>query len=129
MNWRDFTFWQRPPVADLDSLATFVHEQAAFLVQKGIYEYSRARAGHYAKVLFSESEFQDALERSRWQAYPFGLAMVGGVGGGGVRPHAGPDGPRHTDNLRGFVLKVFDRYPAPASLGEAAWAEARAELN
>ena len=33
-----------------------------FLVQKGIYEYSRARAGHYAKVLFREPEFQAAAD-------------------------------------------------------------------
>ena len=30
--------------------------QSAFWLQKGIYEYSRARAGHYAKVLFREQE-------------------------------------------------------------------------
>ena len=45
-------------------------------MQKGIYEYSRARAGHYAKVLFREPEFQAAVEESRWRAYPLGLAMV-----------------------------------------------------
>ena len=49
-------------------------------MQKGIYEYSRARAGHYAKVLFSEPGFQAALEKSRWSAYPLGLAMVAETG-------------------------------------------------
>jgi hypothetical protein len=129
MDWRDLKFWQRPPVADLDALATFVDERAAFLVQKGLHEYSRARAGHYAKVLFHEREFTEALERSRWQAYPLGLAMVGEVVEGALRPHAGADVARHADNLRAFVLAVLDRYPAPASLGEAVWAEARAELD
>ena len=38
MSWRDLLFWRRPPVADLDALAAFVDEHAAFLVQKGIYE-------------------------------------------------------------------------------------------
>jgi hypothetical protein len=41
-----FRFRRRPPIHDLDELALFIDENAAFLVQKGIYEYSRARAGH-----------------------------------------------------------------------------------
>ena len=94
MNWRDLLFWRRPPIADLTALADFIDEQSAFVVQKGIYEYSRARAGHYAKVLFAESEFQDAVERSRWSAYPLGLAMVGEIVEGVLRPHAGADAGR-----------------------------------
>src|SRR5213080_3939170 len=65
-----------PPIRHSSELADFIDEQSAFLTQKGIYEYSRARAGHYAKVLFRESGFQEAVERSRWRAYPLGLAMV-----------------------------------------------------
>jgi hypothetical protein len=129
MAWRHLRFWRRSPVADLDALATFIDEQSAFLVQKGLHEYPRARAGHYAKVLFHERAFHEALERSRWQAYPLGLAMVGEVVEGVLRPYAEGDVLRHTDNLRVFVLRVFDRYPAPASLGDSAWREARAELH
>jgi hypothetical protein len=129
MNWRDLIFWRPLPVADLDALATFVDERAAFLVQKGIYEYSRARAGHYAKVLFSEREFLDTLEQSRWRAYPLGLAMVGEVVEGIFRPHAGDDAAQHLDSLRRFVLAVFDRYPPPESLGAVAWRDARAGLD
>ena len=129
MNWRDLMFWRPPPVADLDALATFIDERSAFLVQKGIYEYSRARAGHYAKVLFNEREFLDALEQSRWRAYPLGLAMVGEVVEGVFRPHAGDDTAQHIDNLRGFILAVFDRYPSPASLGAETWRDARADLD
>ncbi len=99
----------------------------AFLVQKGIYEYARARAGHYAKVLFAESGFQDAVEQSRWRAYPLGLAMVAELVEGVLRPH-GADRHRQLEALSGLVLSVFDRYPVPASLGEQAWSEARAEL-
>lgn len=129
MNWRDLAFWRRPPIADLGALATFVDEQSAFLVQKGMYEYSRARAGHYAKVLFSEPEFMEALERSRWRAYPLGLAMVGELVEGVLRTHAGDPAAPHLDGLRRFVLSVFDRYPVPAALGESAWHESRADLD
>ena len=50
----DKLFRPRPPIWDLEALADFIDAQSAFIVQKGIYEYSRARAGHYAKVLFAE---------------------------------------------------------------------------
>ena len=50
-------FRPRPPIRDLQALADFIDAQSAFIVQKGIYEYSRARAGHYAKVLFAEEGF------------------------------------------------------------------------
>ena len=50
-------FGRRRPIRDADALSDFIDQQAAFLVQKGIYEYSRARAGHYTKVLFAEKEF------------------------------------------------------------------------
>src|SRR4051812_26530589 len=72
-------FRRRPPIRKAEALADFIDRNAAFLVQKGIYEYSRARAGHYGKVLFSEPGFRNAVEVSRWRAYPFGLAMVGEV--------------------------------------------------
>ena len=61
MGLLDF-FRRKPPIRDLAAVATFVDENAAFLMQKGLYEYSRARAGHYAKVLFGEPEFQHAVE-------------------------------------------------------------------
>ena len=73
------------------ALADFIDRNAAFVVQKGIYEYSRARAGHYAKVLFREPEFQAAADESRWRAYPLGLAMVAELVEGVLRPAAGED--------------------------------------
>lgn len=128
MNLRDLLFWRKPPVTDLGALADFIDEQSAFLTQKGIYEYSRARAGHYAKVLFAEPEFLEAVERSRWGTYPLGLTMVGEVVEGVLRPHAGVDGGRQLERLRELVLSVFDRYPVPESVGRQAWGDARAEL-
>jgi hypothetical protein len=123
-----FEFFRRPPpIRDLAALADFIDHQAAFLMQKGIYEYSRARAGHYAKVLFRESEFQQAADESRWRAYPLGLAMVGELVEGVLRPHAA-DRNRQLDALSALILGVFDRYPVPAVLGAQAWGEARAEL-
>jgi hypothetical protein len=129
MNWHKLLFWRPPPIADLAALADFIDEQSAFLMQKGIHDYSRARSGHYAKVLFSDEGFVDALERSRWSCYPIGLAMVGELVEGVLRRETGGDPAPQGDNLRALVLSVFDRYPPPAALGENEWRDARAELD
>lgn len=122
-------FRRRPPIRDPEALADFIDQHAAFLVQKGIYEYSRARAGHYAKVLFREAAFQDVVERSRWRAYPLGLAMVGELVEGVLQPHGGADRNLSLSALHVLVLSVFDRYPVPASLGAQSWSDARADLE
>jgi hypothetical protein len=121
-------FRRRPPIGDLDSLADFLDRNAAFVVQKGVYEYSRARAGHYAKVLFSETGFREAVEQARWTGYPLGLAMVAEIVEGVLRGHAG-ERRVAAETLSKLVLSVFDRYPVPPSIGDAAWREARSELE
>lgn len=122
-------FRRRPPISDLPGLAEFIDQNAAFLVQKGIYEYSRARAGHYAKVLFSEPAFREAIERSRWNAYPLGLAMVAEAVQGVLRGRVGGDPRIALEALSSLVLSIFDRYAVPAALSEAAWRDARRELE
>jgi hypothetical protein len=126
-----FDIFRRPPrVNDSEALATFVDEQSAFLTQKGIYEFSRARAGHYAKVLFREKEFLDAAEKSRWTAFPLGLTMVGEVVEGVLRRHArDEDRAAVRDGVVRLVMDVFDNYPVPAALGAPAWRDARVELS
>src|SRR6185436_3329699 len=120
-------FRRSPPIRDAQALADFIDRNAAFVVQKGIYEYSRARAGHYSKVLFREPGFQEAVEVSRWRAYPLGLAMVAELVEGVLRPYAA-DRHQQVEALGALALSAFDRYPVPAALGEQSWEEARAEL-
>lgn len=117
-----------PPIRDLDALTDFIDEQAAFLVQKGIYEYSRARAGHFSKVLFGEQTFREAVEESRWRAYPLGLAMVAELVEGVLTVQGALERRAVLDPLARLALTVFDRYPTPEALGERAWADARVEL-
>jgi hypothetical protein len=121
-------FRKRPPIRDRAALAEFIDGNAAFLMQKGLYEYSRARAGHYSKVLFREPGFQAAIETARWRAYPLGLAMVAEMVEGVLRAHAGEERRALHESLGDIVLDVFDRYPVPAALGAPAWHEHRAEL-
>jgi hypothetical protein len=120
-------FRRSPPIADEDALADFIDSHAAFLMQKGIYEYSRARSGHYAKVMFGEQLFIDAFNLARWQAYPLGLAMVGELVEGVLRGlSANPK--EVAEWVRALVLSVFDSHPVPPQIGAQAWREARAKL-
>ena len=122
-------FRRPPPIRDAAELAHFIDEQAAFVAQKGIYEYSRARAGHYAKVLFKEPAFQAACDVSRWQTFPLGLAMVGELAEGVLLPAWPADRPALVDAVRALVLGIFDRYPVPAALDAEIWAKSRADLD
>ena len=81
-------FRRKPPIRDARELSDFIDENAAFLAQKGIYEYSSAWAGHYAKVLFAEKTFSKGVEESCWRAYPLGLAVVTEMTEGVLRPYA-----------------------------------------
>jgi hypothetical protein len=122
-------FRPRPPIRTRQELADFIDAQSAFIVQKGIFEYSRARAGHYAKVLFAEEGFAKSVEHSRWRAFPLGLSMVGEMVDGVLRPHAGMQRRALLDQIIVVVLSVLDRYPVPPSIGEGAWLQARRELE
>jgi len=122
-------FGHRPRIADANALADFIDSRSAFVVQKGIYEYSRARAGHYSKILFKEQAFLDAVDQSRWSAYPLGLAMVGELVESVLHPLARDDRKRQSEALAQLVLSIFDRYPVPAILGASIWGSARAELT
>ena len=125
-----FDFLRRkPPITDAAAVGTFVDENAAFLMQKGIYEYSRARAGHYAKVMFKEPGFHAAVEAARWRAYPLGLAMVAEAVTGVLHERLGGERGVVLRALSDQVLAVFDRYPTPGALSADEWRSLRAELS
>jgi hypothetical protein len=121
-------FRRRPPIREIAELATFIDEQSAYLVQRYIYDYTHARSGPFSQRLLALPEFGQAVERSRWQAYPLGLAMIGEMVDGVLRPHAADERRALLDPLAALVLSVFDRYDVPAAIGPEAWQAARAEL-
>ncbi len=121
-------FRRKPPVRDVGELADFIDAQSAFLIQKGIYDYARARSGHYAKVLMADKGFHGALDRSRWQGYPLGLAMVGEMIDTVFAPQDGGERRALLDPLIGLVLSVHDRYPKPVVLTDDEWRRGRDEL-
>lgn len=128
MNFLTKLFQRPPPIRDRDGLAEFIDTNAAFVVQKGIYEYARARAGHYAKVLFGEEGFKQAVEVSRWRAYPLGLAMVGEVATVVLQETTALDRADVVRNVSKVTLSCFDRWDVPTALDEATWRELRVAL-
>ena len=121
-------FRRRPSIRDVAELADFVDQQSAYLIQRYIYDYTHARAGPYSKSLLTRPDFVQSVEQSRWRAYPLGLAMVGEMVEGVLRPHAGEERRAILDPLSVLVLGVFDRYEVPTPIGVSAWQESRNEL-
>jgi hypothetical protein len=128
MRLLDFLRRRKPAIRTPQELADYIDEQAAFLVQKGIYDYARARSGHYSKVMLADPGFQRALDRSRWRAFPLGLAMVGETVETILAPEAGADRRSELDPLIKLVLSVYDRHARPDALTEAEWEAGRADL-
>lgn len=122
-------FRRQPPIRDAEALAEFIDGNAAFVTQKGLYEYSRVRAGHYAKVLFKEETFQKAVEESRWRAFPIGLAMVAEVVDSVLHADGSAGRAANLQQLNELLLSIFDRYPVPPSIGTGAWRAARENLD
>lgn len=128
MGLLDFLLRRKPRLDTPQQLADFIDEQAAFLVQKGIYDYSRARTGHYSKVMLADAGFQTALNRARWRAFPLGLAMISETVEALLAARGRGDRRSALDPLITLVLSVYDRYPRPAELTDEEWAAGRADL-
>ncbi len=125
-----FFDWFRspPPIADRPALIEHLDSRAAFIVQKGIFEFSRAAAGMMFISLLKERAFADAVDQARWKSYPLGLLMVTEMVHGVLRPAATGAMPL-AEALQQAAFTVIDRYPVPKPLGAEAWAAARANLG
>jgi hypothetical protein len=124
-----FGFFRRhPPIREVADLAEYIDQQSAYLVQRYIYDYTHARSGPFSQRLLGLPEFAEAVDRSRWSAFPLGLAMVGEMVEGVLRPHAAGERRDVLDPLSVLVVSVFDRYDAPKQIGSGAWRAAREEL-
>ena len=119
-------FRRPPPIRDAQALADFIDRKAAFLAQKGIYEYSRARAGHYAKVLFASRN--SSKPSSGRAGRPSARARHGGgIVEGVLRPYAA-DRKVQLDALIAVALRCSTAIRCPRRSATEAWSEARAEL-
>lgn len=126
-----FGFFRRQPsIREVSDLADFIDQRGAYLIQRYIYDYTHARSGPFSQRLLGLPDFAQAVERSRWSAYPLGLAMMGEMVEGVLAPHAAGDRRSVLDPVTGVVLGVYDRYETEASkqIGVGAWRGAREEL-
>lgn len=114
-------FAKPQPVTTRAGLAGFMDSRAAFLAQKCVVEFCRVRAGVYWQKLFSEKEFQEQLDLSRWRAYPPAFAMVAEMVEGALREAAGIRQRRLPELLTGLAGEVFSRYPVPAGEEPEFW--------
>lgn len=124
LNW----FRKGPEIVNRDDLLEFIDTRAAFLIQKNIYDYTRARSGPYFKVIIKEAEFAQSVERSRWTSYPLALAAIAEMIYG-IFYHDAPSRSALVEGISKAALEVFDRYPVPAPIGETEWAKAREDLK
>jgi hypothetical protein len=121
-------FKRPPPIDDRPALLEFIDSRAAFLTQKGIFDFSRAAAGPSFSQLIKEPAFAEAVDEARWKSYPLTLFCVVEMADGVMRPMATGAMPL-AEALQAAAFEIIDRYPTPKSIDPAAWAEARAALG
>lgn len=120
--------WIRPrrrAPRDLAGLTEFLESRAAFLVQKTIYEYSRARASVHSDTLFREKAFVQAINLACWTGLPDGLVFEALMVDARLRTV--PVDSRH-DLIEGLVAVVDDiiaRQPTPEVLEPGFWSDVR----
>jgi hypothetical protein len=119
-------FGRKPPIDTREKLIEFLDSRSAFLIQKNIFDYARARSGPYFSQIIKEQAFKDSVEVSRWTGYPTGLAALAEIVRGILFDHA--ERKALNDAVSSAALAAFDKYPAPQALGEETWKKARETL-
>lgn len=119
-------FGRKPPIDTREKLIEFLDTRSAFLIQKNIFDYARARSGPYFSHVIKEAAFKRAVEVSRWSGYPTGLAALAEIVRGVLFSSA--ERKPLNDAISSAALAAFDRYPVPEVLGEETWKKARETL-
>lgn len=111
----------KPSISDLSALSDFLDSRAAFLVQKCLYEYTRARSGILSSKLFKEAAFKEAMEAARWGNYPVCLQHVTIMVEHTLRAGAGNEAGAMREGLIVGVAAVCHRYPVPKGFDAGFW--------
>jgi hypothetical protein len=117
----------RPPVATLDELADFLAAQTAYVAQRTVLEYCRARTGLNWDKLFREQTFLDSLEVCRWEAYAALLADVAELVLILLRRQGPADPHSYLPGMADAAGAALQRHPVPRH--RASWDEARAAIE
>jgi len=117
-------FRRGPTIADISQLEDFLDSRSAFLAQKCIYEYSRARSGVLSSKLFKEPTFRTAVASASWRNYPLCLQHVSVMVEYALRPYAGSEAGQMRFGLIASVGRICRRHPLPEGAAPGFWAEA-----
>jgi uncharacterized protein YjeT (DUF2065 family) len=126
-----FRQWLQKPVAieTAADLVDFLDGNAAFVAQRCLFEYARALAGYGWQPLMEEDGFRTAMERSRWLAYPIGLALVTEVVEGQLRLVVPGTAARVLAAMGDAARAAFDRHQPPPLIAPEAWRAAAERLE
>ncbi len=116
-------WWRPPPIATRRDLADFLRGQAAYIAQKTIDDYCRARVGLFSHALYAERSFLDALAHSRSHGFAAVLADLVVVLEGMLRPHGRVRSEALTDLYRSTLEDTPILTPEPPD-----WTAAIAEF-
>ncbi|MCC2110635.1 MAG: hypothetical protein KDJ16_01225 [Hyphomicrobiales bacterium] len=121
-------FRRPPPIATFADIEDFLDSRTAFLVQKTVYEYCRARSGVLWNKLFKEAAFIAAIDECRWRNFPIGLSYILQMVEGTLRAEAGDSAAALADGLLAAAKTVMSRYPVPAGFADDFWSTSHAEV-
>ena len=112
---------RRERIASPDDVQRFMAQRAAFIAQKCVIEYCRARAGINWQRLFSEEPFQRAVHAAAWRAWALTLCDVTQMLHALLRPHVPSEEEQALlDALEHLAMRVIAgetaRQPLPAQL-------------
>lgn len=120
---------RKPKISTWDEVADALDQYGAFVVNRMMYEYSRARAGTLSAALFSEKEFQSAVETSRWRAFPIGVGHAAEILMGHLRRAAGPHSEVAVAGVIMAAQRVMARYPLPEGFEPEFWSRATEDMG
>jgi hypothetical protein len=122
--------WFKPePIDTLEGLERFLDSRAAFMAQKCVMEYCRARSGVLWQKLFKEQAFLAALHESRWITYSIAYCDLAEMVEGLLRDrHSGPPAAL-SQGLLAMAERTFARHGLPAGAPDDFWEKALQRLE
>jgi hypothetical protein len=110
------------PVATGQELADFIAAQTAYVAQRSVIEYCRARTGLYWEKLALERQFLDRLEVCRWEGYAIVLAEVAELALIRLRRDRAADPQAYLPGLIAAAHAALVRHPVPGH--RSTWTDA-----
>lgn len=115
------------PVTTGEELADFLAAQTAYVAQRSVIEYCKARTGLNWEKLSLEPTFLDRLEVCRWEAYAIVLAEVAELALIRLRRDGAADPEAYLPGLVAAAQSALLRHPVPSH--RTSWADAAAALE